>query len=208
MMEDEVMTDNIEKDIKVNEEAEVKKTESEIEFEKKVEELAKEIRLKSKKEELYTEIMTFKKPLSLTKVELKEIFGGLNTEKYKDICYVVGAKCTYYYSEQHMTKNFAITLSLVTDRDLYKLFAEVIRKDSKVYKRTTNPKFFSEEPYKLTKLQIKDIENNIHSKDEYNDIKTVKASNSVINFYSEKYLSQQYAKSLCEWQEVEIFECP
>lgn len=202
------MADNNEKDIDLNEETEVEKTESEIEFEKKVEELAKEIRLKSKKVELYTEAMALKKPLNFTEEEIKEIVNGLNVEDYKDISYVVGTKCTYYYSENSMTKSYATTLSLIVDKDMYRLFAEVIRKDSKVYKRTTNPKFFSEEPYKLTKLQIKDIENKINLKQEYNDIKTVIASNNVMNFYSEKYLSKQYAKSLCEWQEVEIFECP
>lgn len=197
-----------EKDINLNEESENTKTDLQIEFEKKVDELAKEIRLKSKKEELYTEAMALKKPLSFAAEEVSEIFNGLTIEKYKDISSVVGAKCTYYYSEESMTKNFAKTLSLITDKDLYRLFAEVVRKDSKLYKRTTNPKCFYEEPFHLTKLQINDIQNHIHLREEYNDIKTVKASNNVINFYSEKFLSNVYAKSLCEWQEVERFECP
>lgn len=195
-------------DIKLNEEVEVEKTEQEIEFEKKVEDLAKEIRAKSRKEELYIQAMALKRPLNFSLEEVEEVFNGLGNEKYKDISVIIGAKCAYYYSEESMTKNFAKTLSLITDKDLYRLFAEVIRKDSKLYKRTTNPNFFGEEPYNLTKLQINDIQNHIHLRSEYIDIKTVKASNGVINFYSEKYISQPYAKSLCEWQEVEIFECP
>ena len=202
------MEENNAKDIEVNKEVEVEKTEAEIEFEKKVEDLAKEIRVKSRKEELYTYAMALKKPLSFTQDEVKDVFNGLNNEKYKDISSVVGTKSTYYYSQDSMTKSYATTMSLIVDKDLYRLFAEVIRKDSKVYKRTTNPNFFSEEPYNLTKLQIRDIEAKIHLKPEYSDIKTVTASNNVMNFYSEKYLSQRYAKSLCEWQEVEMFECP
>lgn len=195
------------KDVKLNQEFN-EKTEQEIEFENKVENLAKEIRIKSKREELYSEELALKKPLSFKQDELKEIFNALNDEKYNDISSIVGTKCTYYYSEESMTKSYAKTLSLITDKDIYRLFAEVIRKDSKVYKRTTNPNFFINEPYKLTKLQIADISNKIHLKQEYSDIKTVTASNNVINFYSEQYLSQRYAKSLCEWQEVEIFQCP
>lgn len=191
-----------------NQNQEVVKTAAELEFEKKVQGLAKEIRSKSKKEILFTETMALKKPLEFSKEEIADIFKGLKSEEYKDICLVVGAKCTYYYSTQSMTGNFAKTLSLITDKDLYRLFAEVIRKDSKLYKRTTNPNFFCEEPYKLTKLQINDIQNHIHLREGYEDIKTVKASNNVVNFYSEKYLSAVYAKSLCEWQEVEIFQCP
>lgn len=191
-----------------NEKQEASKTEAELEFEKKVHGLAKEIRLKSKKEILFTEGMALKKPLEFSKEEIADVFNGVKGEEYKDIALVVGAKCTYYYSTESMTGSFAKTLSLITDKDLYRLFAEVIRKDSKLYKRTTNPKFFREEPYKLTNLQISEIQNHIHLREEYGDIKTVKASNNVINFYSEKYLSQVYAKSLCEWQEVEIFQCP
>lgn len=191
-----------------NENTEPSKTEAEIEFEKKVQNLAKEIRLKSKKEVLFTESMALKKPLEFSKEEIIDVFNGLKSEEYKDIAIVVGAKCTYYYSTEAMTGNFATTLSLITDKDVYRLFAEVIRRDSKVYKRTTNPKFLCNPPYKLTKLQINDIENHIHLREEYADIKTVKASNNVVNFYSEKYLSKVYAKSLCEWQEVEIHECP
>lgn len=202
------MEDKDIKDVTQVETTEVVKTEAEVEFEKKVHGLAKEIRLKSKKEILFTENMALKKPLEFSKEEIADIFNGLKSEEYKDICLVAGAKCTYYYSTESMTGSFAKTLSLITDRDLYRLFAEVIRKDSKLYKRTTNPNFFYEEPYKLTKLQLNDIQNHIHLREEYADIKTVKASNNVINFYSEKYLSQVYAKSLCEWQEVERFQCP
>lgn len=206
-MEDKDIKDIIH-DQDENQNQEVVKTAAELEFEKKVQGLAKEIRLKSKKEILFTEAMALKKPLEFSKEEIENIFNGLKSEEYKDICLVVGAKCTYYYSTQSMTGSFAKTLSLITDKDLYRLFAEVIRKDSKLYKRTTNPKFFCEEPYKLTNLQINDIQNHIHLREGYEDIKTVKASNNVVNFYSEKYLSAVYAKSLCEWQEVEIFQCP
>jgi len=200
--------DNKIKDIDEEQAEEVVKTEAELAFEKKVDGLAKEIRMKSKKEILFTEAMALKKPLEFSKEEITEVFNGLQCEEYKDICLVVGAKCTYYYSTESMTGNFAKTLSLITDRDLYRLFAEVIRKDSKLYKRTTNPRFFHEEPYNLTKLQLNDIQNHIHLREEYAVIKTVTASNNVINFYSEEYLSKVYAKSLCEWQEVERFECP
>ncbi|RCW40619.1 MULTISPECIES: hypothetical protein [unclassified Halanaerobium] len=150
-----------------------------------------------------------KKPLSLSEEESNNILEEIKTdENYNDIRVLRGSAGAYLFSDDSMTIQYAKIIAQVEDKDIYKLIAERVRDDSETYPRPTKASVFLYEPYMISKEEFEEVMNNIRDKEEYNDIKTLNASNGVPYLYSSKYLEDDHAVALTEWVEVIRKEVP
>lgn len=145
-------------------------------------------------------------------LEAEEIIPSINElrerEENEDICTIKGTKSIYLYSEEHISHNYANSLARVEEKDLLKLVAETVREESKLYPRPTPSRTFTLKPFNITKEELKEILSQLKTKEEYEDIKEVRASNGALYLYSERHMTKIYANSLAEWDEVERHENP
>jgi hypothetical protein len=149
----------------------------------------------------YTDFFT--EPISLKEEDKETFFEKLfNTDEFVDITVLEGKENKYYYSSKTMTENYAKILYRLEEKDIVNMVAERIRNDSKRFPKTTNPKSFFNEPFRIKKDELDEIFKQFRNNDEYKDIKESKASNGVVYVYSDKYLTQVYADALTETQEV------
>ena len=155
----------------------------------------------------YTDLS--KEPIDLKKEEIEDVIDTLAAvESYKDIKELQGKKARYFYSDSEMTNSYAKLLFGLEEKDILKTVVETIRNDSKRFPKTTNPKVFLTHPFYFQKEELKDILKQLENREEYKDIKETKASNGVICFYSDEYLTEDYAKALTEWAEVTRYDTP
>lgn len=151
----------------------------------------------------------FTEPINL-KEEDKEVFFEklFNNEEFGDITEMQGKENRYFYSSKTMTENYAKILYRLEEKDIYNMVADRIRYDSKRFPKTTNPKVFINEPFRMSKDELDELFRQFKNSDEYGDIKESMASNGVAYVYSDKYLTQNYADALTEMQEVTNKENP
>lgn len=151
----------------------------------------------------------FAEPINL-KEEDKEVFFEklYNNNEFGDITELQGKENRYFYSSKTMTENYANILYHLEEKDIYNMVADRIRNDSKRFPKTTNPKIFINEPFRMKNDELDELFNQFKNNDEYGDIKESMASNGVVYVYSNKYLTQVYADALTEMQEVTNKENP
>jgi hypothetical protein len=134
--------------------------------------------------------------------ELKE------RDEFSDISMKKGAENIYLFSEKYITMNYAKMMILVEEKDLFKLIAETVRDESRIYPRPTSIRLFSKAPFKLSRDEFLQVLEQMNKKEEYSDIKESRASNKALYLYSEKYMKKALADSLTEWIEVEAEQNP
>lgn len=151
----------------------------------------------------------FTEPISLKEEDKEKFFEKLyNADEFSDITVLKGKEDKYFYSSKTMTENFAKILFRLEEKDILNMVAERIRNDSKRFPKTTNPKSFLSEPFRIKKDELDEIFIQFSNNDDYKDIKETKASNGAVYVYSDKYLTQIYADALTETQEVISKENP
>ncbi len=176
-------------------------------------ELYKVIRQKTEKSETVSRSqLLFQPPEGLEKEDLTALLDSLNgeerPEELKDIAWVKGRKDVWYYDSTIMTAHFAELYSMIQEKDLLHTIASVARSDSKTYPCVTSFKKLMDTPFFMTEDELLGAEARFMLSPEYEDVRTVTASNGVKGFYSTKYLTWAYADSLHEWYEVGISENP
>lgn len=148
-------------------------------------------------------------PLILEVDEVLPMIDELKArEDFSDICVIKGKEKIYLFSEKHITKNYAKMMISVEERDLFKLIAETVREESKIYPRPTDARLFSKSPFKLSKEEFYKVYEQLKKKEEYQDIQETRASNNALYLYSDKFMKKAHAASLTEWIEVEAEQNP
>lgn len=145
----------------------------------------------------------FTEPISLREEDKDTFFEKLfSLNEYSDIQELKGKEKRYFYSNQNMTDSYAGLMFRIEEKDILNMVADRIRNDSKRYPKTTNPVTFKYAPYNMNDEELKEIFEQFKKNEDYGDIKESKASNDVICMYSNKFLTQNYADALTEFQEV------
>lgn len=139
-----------------------------------------------------------------TSEEIVELFIKKNLEADESIIAAIeGEKDLYLYNSKKMTKSYAEILKNVEDQDIPKMIADKVRKDSEIYPRPTEKRLFINPPFNLNDSKITEALKQMNRQTDYADIKICRASNKAEYLYSSKYLSDDHARHLTEWYEVE-----
>ncbi len=156
-----------------------------------------------------TNVDAFKEePIKLPEEDLEDKLEVFKTEEeYADIKILRGTGI-YLFSEDKMTLNYAKTMARIADKDIMALIASTVRDDSEIYPRATPAKTFYQHPYNIDKGIFDDVLEEMENKEEYKDIKGVRASNGALYLYSNKYLAEDHAAYLAEDIEVVQKEVP
>lgn len=143
--------------------------------------------------------LTGKRQLAEEEEDLAELLEALKEdESCSDIVSVKGDKDEYFYSNQHMSYNYAMIAVLVEEKDLPKTIAQMVRWNAKTYPMPTPVYYFSNSPYYYTEPQIERALHIMKQKEEYQDIGEVITGNGVKYLFSTLHMSEKYAKALAE----------
>lgn len=143
--------------------------------------------------------LTPKKPLAEEEPQLEEMLTEMHAEaSCQDIVSVQGNKDEYFYSNENMANNYAMIAMLVLEKDLPRTIAHMVRFNCKTYPSPTPLYYFMRSPYNCTKTQLDQALRMIQKDPETADIQTVTAFNGILYMYSDKIMSQKYAKALAD----------
>ena len=120
---------------------------------------------------------------------------------FADIVSLKGDKDEYFYSNLHMSNNYAMIAVLVEEKNLPKTIAEMVRWNAKTYPTPTPIRYFMSSPYFYTEPQINRALDVIRQREEYQDIREIITGNNVRYLYSTLHMSERYAKALAEQTE-------
>ena len=124
-------------------------------------------------------------------------------ETCKRIAKIQGEKDVYYYDTELMTANYAMIAMLIADKDVLRTIAEMVRWNCKTYPSPTPVDYFTRHPYYLTKVQMEQALSKLPKDEKYADIKTFVSGKGVTYLFSEKVMSDRYARSLASFAEDE-----
>jgi hypothetical protein len=148
-------------------------------------------------------------PFSLEVEEALSLLEELKSrDDFSDIIFHKGKETLYMYSDKYMSNNYAKLLILVEEKDMFRMIAETVRDESKTYPRPTDARLFTKAPFNLTRSEFQQVYEELRKKEEYSDIKEVRASNQALYLFSDKFMKEALAKSLAEWIEVEAEQNP
>jgi len=124
-------------------------------------------------------------------------------ERYQDIQrIIISTGAVYLFSETFITKNYAAILGRAAANDPAATIAETVREESKIYPRPTNIDLFKEQVFNISPDELEMCIAQTLGREEFSDIKLIRASTGARYLYSNQYMNADYAKSLVEWQEV------
>lgn len=141
--------------------------------------------------------LTPRKELAAEEPNLDAMIEDMHSmEECSDIQSVVGNKDEYFYSNEIMTKNYAMIAMLVYEKDIARTVAHMTRFNCKTYPAPTPLYHFMRHPYYYTKPQLEHALRMIEKNEEYKDIKTLETWNGVKYLYAEEIMSFKYARAL------------
>lgn len=130
-------------------------------------------------------------------------------DRYKDIKSLAASTgAVYLYSETYITKNYAEILARAEANDPCATIAATVRDESRIYPRPTNIELFKDRVFNIDPDEVETHITRTLEQQEFNDIKLILASTGASYLYSNLYMSEDYAKSLVEWEEVEQYDNP
>lgn len=118
------------------------------------------------------------------------------------IAVIKGLRGTYLYDTQKMTERYAHWAFLAAEDDPVTTFAECVREDSRVYPRPYRASNLENEPFNMSAADIESAWEKVSASEAYADIERASASNGDVYFYSTRYLTPAYARSLAEYASV------
>ncbi|MDR3439108.1 YdhW family putative oxidoreductase system protein [Telmatospirillum sp.] len=148
-------------------------------------------------------------PFDLSEEKLVEVLADIAADpECADIVSLAGDSDHYYYSEKHMTANYAGILFSLSEKNADQTLAEAVRFECKTYPRPYHVAMLKQEPYYFDDEKISAALSILRSSDIYRDIKPVYASNGELYLYSDITMEYAEAQGLCEWFEVECHQNP
>ncbi|NYB75128.1 hypothetical protein HZF24_13345 [Sedimentibacter hydroxybenzoicus DSM 7310] len=167
------------------------------------------VRDKSSEGQLVNGEELLEEPLS---VEVEDIIPTIEElrlrEDFSDIIMYKGKEKIYLYSEKFITPNYANIMITAEEKDFFKMIVDTVRQESRIYPRPTSVNLFRKAPFNMSKDEFFKVYNQLKRKEEYEDIKEVKASNDAIYLYSDEFMKKAHARSIAEWIEVESEQNP
>ena len=129
--------------------------------------------------------------------------GMAKDGRYRDIQkIIISTGAVYLYSETFITKNYAAILGRAAANDPAATIAETVREESKIYPRPTNIDIFKGQVFNISPGELEAFISKSLKRDDFHDIKVLRASTGARYLYSSKYLNADYAMAFIEWQEV------
>ncbi len=116
----------------------------------------------------------------------------------------------YFHSEKYLVGNYAVTLLMAMAGDHFATIAETVREESRIYPRTTNIAIFREQQvYGIPPLDLEAIIAEMLRKPECADIRRiVHPSTGAVHLYSNRFISEDRAWAMMDWEEVGRAENP
>ena len=133
------------------------------------------------------------------------VLKGMQTEeRYADITTIVADNGdVYYHSDKYLVDSYAVTLMLAETGDHCATIAQTVRSDSRIYPTTTNASNFQQQVYGVPCDDLEAIIVNMLRKTEYSDIKKmVHPVTGGVHFYSDRYIGEEQAWAIMDWDEV------
>ncbi len=134
------------------------------------------------------------------------LLKGMQTEaRFADIKTVTASNGdVYFHSDNYLVGNYAVTLLMAMAGDHCATIAETVREESKIYPRTTNVAIFREQRvYGIPPDDLEAIIADILRKPEYTDIrKIVHPTTGAVHLYSNRYIDEEHAWAMMDWEEV------
>ncbi|MEE8723037.1 MAG: hypothetical protein SOI38_08705 [Eggerthellaceae bacterium] len=115
---------------------------------------------------------------------------------------IEGRYSYYLYDAAQMTESYAHWAFLAGEGDDAATLADVARQESRLYPRPMDIASLMSEPFGMTREHINAVWQDMQESGAYPDIARCEASNGDVYFYSTKYLNDDQAQSLAEWQSV------
>jgi hypothetical protein len=167
------------------------------------------IRERTRDKRLASRFSLTRPPLGIPEKELDGAMEEVFQKEYgKNITELKGKRDRYYYCSDIMADNYARMLLLAEDKDIYAAIAATVRFDSQTYPRCSDAERFALPPLNLDVEKVKAAVKLMDKRPEYGDIKTITASDGKIFYYSEQFLSREYAQSLAEFEAVDWKKYP
>jgi hypothetical protein len=127
----------------------------------------------------------------------------LDDERFKDIHLVANSRETrYLYSDQFMTGTYAGILAQAEAHDPLATIADIVREESRIYPRPTALTTFNAPVYNINPDELGKYADDLVTRPEYSDIKSVLASTGTRYLYSETFINRDFVKAAVEWEEV------
>ena len=134
------------------------------------------------------------------------LLKGMQTEaRFADIRMVTASNGdVYFHSDKYLVGNYAVTLLMAMAGDHCATIAETVREESRVYPRTTTVKIFREQQvYGIPAIEVEAIVAEMLRKPEYADIKKiVHPTTGAVHLYSDRYIREDQAWAMMDWEEV------
>lgn len=137
-----------------------------------------------------------------------EVLAGAAEAGYADILKAEGCKGDYYFSERFMTPAYATRLARVEDDDVASLIAETVRDESRIYPRPTPVAAFHAPPYSISPQAFAMAALKLGREAELSDIRSCSASDGSEYLFSTRYLSEDHAQGLAEYDAVGRWQNP
>ena len=135
-------------------------------------------------------------------VNLAEMLEDDRYQDIKSLVTVTGA--AYLYSERYITKNYAQILLGVAANDPSDTITEMVREDSRFYRRPTNTELFKEPVFNIDPDGLETHIAHILEQAKFKDIKQMHASTEACYLYSNRYIDEARASKLVKRIEVSL----
>ncbi len=143
-------------------------------------------------------------PEGMSAEELGEVLDNFsNLEELEHFVRIDRDSDSYFYSSIIFTEQFAMTMVLIEEKNILEIIANRTRVDCKIYPRPVQISALKNAPYFFSEEEIFGALDKMKTDARYDDMGTVEASNGGVCIYSSLHMSEKYAKSLCEYVEVE-----
>lgn len=126
----------------------------------------------------------------------------------QDIQTIAQQENGFYYSDRHMSHNYARILVFTHEQDACATLAHSVRFECETYPRPFKARMLALPPYGFDQDKIASALRFLAQSEAYRDIHQVAASNGAVYLYSDRFMSVGKAQGLCEWIEVEQYENP
>ncbi len=174
--------------------------------------ISEHVRTSSMAEQLVEVDAFLREPFSMAEEELAEALRELGrNDAYESIIQTVDERTgvRYLHDTQYLSARYAVLLLRSQANDPKYLVGSVVRENSQQIPEPTPVRFFAEtEMFELTPEDVEQLICEFAEDPLYEDVRTVKASNGVVFFYSERFMSEALAHLRAEWIAVGQYLSP
>ncbi len=131
-------------------------------------------------------------------------------ERFQDIQVVTGPKGElYYHSDRYVSGNYAAVMMRAKAGDPLFAIAEFVRHNARIMPAPTKTTAFADAVFGIAAAQLQGLLDELTRTPGYEDVKRiVHPRTRAVYLYSDRYLDEQRAFDIMDWEEVGIFKNP